>query len=376
MKKKLSMTLILCLCAGMIMLFAGCGEEPGTEVESEKSSAYSAYDLKEYVKLPDYHAYDIEAPVPEKVTEEEMEVGIEKDLYDYGIVYQTSKGIARKGDTVTISYEGQLADGTKTEGMSSEEYSLTLGEGNMIEGFEEGLYGAKVGETTTVKAKFPDPYAQDRSLSGKDVVFKVKILNKKYVKLPELTDELIQEAHQGYYEGVEDYLAGVKKYYEDLHAQEAKEAVMDEIFSRIVEETEVLQYPEAEVNVKTSYYIMQNTEYASENQYTWEEYLKDGLQMTEEEFEASATAYAEDAVKHEMVVYAIAEQEGLEITEEEYEAGKASFLADTAMMTEEQFEEQMEMTIDEYAEKYNLECELLYKEAKEVLYQELVKSEK
>lgn len=63
-------------------------------------------------------------------------------------------------------------------------------------------------------------------------------------------------------------MAGVRKYYEDLRAQEAKDADMDEIFARIVEETEVLQYPEEEVNTKASYYIMQNMEHASGNQYT------------------------------------------------------------------------------------------------------------
>jgi len=367
MKKNLSVLLILCLSVAMAVLSAGCGEK-----ETKEAGAYDAYNLAEYIVLPDYESYEIEEPVPAEVTEEEMEVGMEKDLADYGIVYQTSDGTARKGDTVTISYEGRLPDGTTREGMASEEYTLTLGEGDMIEGFEEGLYGAKVGEVTTVKAKYPDPYPSDKTLSGKDVIFDVKVLNKRYVKLPELTDELILEAHQGYYQNVDEYLAGVRKYYEDLHAQEAKDAVIDEIFARIVEETEVLQYPKEKVDVAAAYFIMQHTEYASENQYTWDEYLKDNLQMTDKEFEAAATAYAEDSVKHEMVIYAIAEQEGLEITEEEYKAGMERFLTETAKMTAEQFEESMEMTIEEYAAENNLECQLLLEEAMEVIYDKVV----
>ena len=367
MKRKLSTLLVLCLCAAAAMMFAGCGEK-------EEAGPYSEYNLSDYIVLPDYNSYEFNMPVPEKVTETEMEKGIEKDLAYYGIKHQTSEGVARKGDTITISYSGKLEDGTSPEGMSAEEYSLTLGDGNMIDGFEEALYGAKLGEVVTINTTFPDPYANNPDLSGKKAIFEVKILTREYVELPELTNALIQEAHEGYYQTVDEYLADVELYYEELHAKEAEQSVKDDILAKIVEETQVLKYPEDKVDERASYYIMSNMEYASNNQYDWETYLADNLQMTEDEFEAAATAYGEESVKYEMIVYAMAEKENLKITEEEYQAGMNDFLANTAKMTEEQFEANMEMTIEEYAEEYNLECELLLQEALDVLYYRVVKS--
>lgn len=375
MKKKLSIALVLCLGVSMVLLFSGCGAETKTETET-KEGAYSAYNLEEYIELPDYDAYAFDAPVPAEVTKEEMEAGIRKDLYDYGVVYQESTGKVLMGDTITISYTGKLTDGTERDDIAAEEYSMKMGEGNAIEGFEEGLLGAEVGEVTTVKAKYPDPYTTDTTLSGKEVVFEVKVHNRKNVVLPDLTDELIEEAHQGYYASLDDYLADVEKYYVELHEKEAKVALKEEIFAKIVNETKVLKYPEDEVSKKGASYIMNHMEYASENQYSWESYLSDYLKMTEKEFEKTATAYAEEMVKYEMVVYAMAEKEGLEITDEEYQAGMDTYLAEVAMMTAEQFENYMEMTIEEYAEENNLECQLLMEEAMDFVYKKTVKSGK
>ena len=367
MKKYLSIMLTVTLCMTMAISFAGCGKE--------EEGAYSAYDLSEYIVLADYDSYELEAAVPEEVTELEMEKGIQKDLSDYGIVYERSRDVvAAKGDVIKISYEGTLADGTTKEGMSGEEYSFTLGEGKMIPGFEEGLYGVKAGETVTIDVTFPTPYTQDTELSGKDATFKVTVLTVREVQLPELTDELIREAHDGYYKTVEEYKADVKRYYEELHEQEALDAAKDALFAKIIEETEVIKYPEEKIDAESSYYIMKNMEYASNNQYDWETYRNENLQMTEEEFEEAAIAYAEEVVKREMIVYAMAEKEGLDVTEKEYQDGMDNFLTNTAQMTAEEFEEYMGMTIEEYAEEYKLEREMLMEEAVDIIYNRAVKS--
>ncbi|MDR2413073.1 MAG: FKBP-type peptidyl-prolyl cis-trans isomerase [Rickettsiales bacterium] len=81
---------------------------------------------------------------------------------------------AKNGDTVVIDFEGFL-DGQQFEGGTANGMSLKLGSGHFVAGFEEQLIGAKKGEEREVKITFPDPYVP--GLAGKDVIFKVKIVD-------------------------------------------------------------------------------------------------------------------------------------------------------------------------------------------------------
>ena len=247
MKKLLSIVLTLALCLGLGIAFSACEEEGETP--------YSQYNLSEYVVIPDYDSYEIQAAVPEEVTEKEIQKGIEADLAAYATTYKIKEGTVEKGDSITISYEGQLADGTTSEEISATEYSLVLGEGGLIDGIEEGLYGAEIGEEITIETTFPDPYYVNTALSGKDVVFTVIIDSKDKNVLPDLTDEFIQEAHDGYYNTVEEYMADVKAYYENQHEEEAVEAVKEDLYDRLVQDTEVLQYPEEKVIEEEAIYV-------------------------------------------------------------------------------------------------------------------------
>ena len=313
MKKILSIILTLAMIFGLCASFTGCGEE-------KEPKLYDEYDLSEYIVLPDYESYEYEKPIPAEVTEEEMQNGIEKDLSYYGITYKTTgEGTVYEGDTVTIDYVGTLPNGTSPEDMKAEDYTVLLGEGALIEGFEESLYGAKVGETVIFKTTFPEPYYTNPDVAGMDVTFEITVTSKDKVELPELTDKLIQDAHDGYYQTVEDYKADVKRYYEELHEEKVVTALRDDIYERILAETEVLKYPEEEVSYEQLMYLDDKASQAADSGMSWEYYLSDYLGMTEEELMAEAEEYAKLAVKEEMVIYAIAEKEGLEITDEEYE---------------------------------------------------------
>ncbi|MBN1324822.1 MAG: FKBP-type peptidyl-prolyl cis-trans isomerase [Alphaproteobacteria bacterium] len=81
---------------------------------------------------------------------------------------------AKKGDTVIINFAGFL-NGQQFEGGTAESFSLKLGSGKFVAGFEDQLIGAKKGEERDVKITFPQQYVP--GLAGKDVVFKVKIVD-------------------------------------------------------------------------------------------------------------------------------------------------------------------------------------------------------
>jgi trigger factor len=81
---------------------------------------------------------------------------------------------AKSGDTVVIDFAGFLGD-VQFEGGTAENFKLKLGSGMFVPGFEDQLIGAKKGEERDVKITFPEQYVP--GLAGKDVVFKVKVLN-------------------------------------------------------------------------------------------------------------------------------------------------------------------------------------------------------
>jgi trigger factor len=96
--------------------------------------------------------------------------------------YATKDGQAQNDDVVIIDYEGSIGD-VPFEGGKGNDFSLTLGSGTFIPGFENGLIGVQAGETRDVKVTFPAEYHAPE-MAGKDAVFKVTI---KEVKAPDET---------------------------------------------------------------------------------------------------------------------------------------------------------------------------------------------
>ena len=101
---------------------------------------------------------------------------------------------AAEGDSLLIDFEG-LLDGKAFEGGKAEDFLLGLGSGQLIEGFEEQLVGAKPGEDREVKVTFPDDY-QAEHLAGEDAVFKVEVKEVREKILPELDDDFASDASE------------------------------------------------------------------------------------------------------------------------------------------------------------------------------------
>jgi len=81
---------------------------------------------------------------------------------------------AKEGDTVVINFAGYL-DGVQFPGGTADNFPLKLGSGQFVPGFEDQLVGARRGETRDVNIQFPDQYVPE--LAGKEVVFKVKVVD-------------------------------------------------------------------------------------------------------------------------------------------------------------------------------------------------------
>ena len=135
----------------------------------------------------------IEVPKREvKVEESEVDAEVNR-MAERNARIETVDRAAQMGDTVVIDFEG-FEGGKPFQGGKAEDYSLTLGSGSFIPGFEEALVGAVAGEERDVNVTFPENYAKE--LAGKPAVFKCKVHEVKESIKPELDDEFAKDVSE------------------------------------------------------------------------------------------------------------------------------------------------------------------------------------
>ncbi len=151
---------------------------------------YAKEDLSKYVDLGNYKGLAFEVTEPKAIDDKAIADYLDTEFADFITpVEQDENYAAKDGDTVNIDYVGKI-NGEEFEGGSAEGQDLELGSDSYIDGFEDGLIGAKKGEKKTLNLKFPADYGNDE-LNGKDVVFEVTVNSvsvNKYEYAKKITD--------------------------------------------------------------------------------------------------------------------------------------------------------------------------------------------
>ena len=322
LKKSLALITVFALVFSM----AACGSS---------AKAYN-YDLSKYITLGDYMGIEVVKKAPEAVTSEDVDAEIKSTLEANATTEKVDRA-AKDGDTVNITYEGTV-EGKKVDACCAENQDLILGSGQFIDGFESGLVGKKAGDKASLDLKFPDDY-QSEDVAGKDVTFKVTVNTVSEEVVPELTDKWVKESSNSGCEKIDDFKAYVKKNLEAEAATAAENEMMSGAWQTVVESTEVLDYPEKEVEEAKTYLQDYYQSYAEA--YGME--LKDFLQMAgmdEETFQTEMDTQAKDQVAQEMIIYAIARAEGLELTDDEYKEAAQGYVDSMGLESIEALEEQ------------------------------------
>lgn len=221
---------------------------------------------------------------------------------------------AQEKDYVIIDFEGSI-DGEKFEGGEAENYSLELGSGQFIPGFEDQLIGCKAGENKEVVVTFPEDYHQ-KSLAGKEATFKVSIKEVKRKNLPELDDEFAKDISE--FDTLEELKADVKKKLEEEKAREAEQYKQDTVVDQATENATV-DIPEVMVEQEVDQ-LLEHYEHQLKMQGL---NLAQYLQLTDQDEDTLREQYkevAEKRVKRGLVLEAIAKKENIEVSEEDVEA--------------------------------------------------------
>ena len=177
-----------------------------------------------------YKGFEIEKKSTE-VTDELVDEEIKKVLDRNSRLVEVEGRAAKEGDTAVIDFEG-FVDGVPFEGGKAEKYSLALGSGNFIPGFEEQVVGHEVGEEFSVNVNFPEDY-QAENLAGKEAEFKIKLHELKEKELPELDDDFVKDVSEK--ETVDEYKAELRTQIEARLKDEAQKDIDDQIATKLIE---------------------------------------------------------------------------------------------------------------------------------------------
>ena len=292
--------------------------------------------VKPEVKLGDYKGLEVEKTETE-VTDEDVQNELTSLQEQQAELVVKEEGTVENGDTVNIDFEG-FVDGEAFEGGKAENYSLEIGSGSFIPGFEEQLVGEKAGAEKEVNVNFPEEYHAEE-LAGKPAVFKVSIHDIKAKQLPELNDEFAKEA-EGDAETLEDLKKELRTKLEESKKQEAENKTRETVIEKASENAEI-DIPEAMVNTELDRMVREFGQRLQMQGMNLDLYY----QFSGTSEEALREQMKEDAgkrVRTNLVLEAIVEAENIEVSEEEIDA-ELSKMAEMYQMEVEQIKQMLAM---------------------------------
>ena len=290
--------------------------QPQIEIKSmEKGQPWTltaTVDVMPEVKLGDYKGME----VPEQdttVSDADVDSEIEKKRQQQAELVLKEDKPAEKGDTVVIDYEGSV-DGKKFDGGSADNYSLELGSGSFIPGFEDQLIGHNSGDDVDVKVTFPEDY-HAKNLAGKDAIFKVKIHEIKEKQLPELDDDFAKDVDEDV-DTLDELKDKTKKQLQEDKDNQAKAAIEDAAIERAVANAEIQDIPQAMLDDDTNRQMQQYLAGMQQQGISPQMYF----QITgtkEDDLKKQFANDAEQRVKTNLVLEAIVDDAKLEASDDE-----------------------------------------------------------
>lgn len=183
--------------------------------------------IKPEVEIEDYKGIPVTKKISE-VTDADVDAEIEKIRNRNSRMITVEDREAQNGDTVVLDFDGSV-DGKAFSGGKAENYSLELGSGQFIPGFEDQIVGHKTGDEFDVVTKFPDDYGV-KELEGKEAVFKIKLHEIKIKELPQVDDDFVKDVSE--FDTLEAYRADIR----EKLAKERDEKAKDDLDNKLIDE--------------------------------------------------------------------------------------------------------------------------------------------
>ncbi|WP_239615178.1 trigger factor [Cohnella mopanensis] len=289
-------------------------DRPDVDVEQfgkGKSFKFKAkVTVKPEVKLGDYKGLVVPVENTE-VTEEEIAAELERLQNRHAELVVVDEGPAQDGDHTSIDFEGFL-DGVPFDGGKGDNYSLELGSGSFIPGFEEQVVGLNIAEEKDINVTFPENY-QEPTLAGKAVVFKVKLNEIKRKNLPVLDDEFAKDVSE--FDTLEEYKKDLISKLQDRKVKDAEIAREAAIVEKAAEVSE-LDVPQVMVDTEIGLMLKEFENRLGQQGMNIDLYYQFSGQ-DEAALKAQMQGDAEKRTRNNLVLEEIAKAEKLEITDED-----------------------------------------------------------
>lgn len=309
---------------------------PGVEItklsDSELQVVFTVT-LAPQVTLGEYKGLSIPKEAP-SVKESEVEDSIKKLLEGNAELVLVDRE-TKLGDTVTLDFDGYLADEngklTPFDGGKADNYSLELGSGQFVPGFEDALVGVKKDEPKDIKVTFPEHYVKE--LAGKEATFKILIHEIKEKVIPELTDEAVKELNIKEVETVDALRAHQKEELLKRKLAESERAHYQALLDKIVE-TSTFAIDHSIIHEEAHAMEENLKKQVSQNGLTFEQYLEiTGTSI--EALHAQFESQGEKNIKTTLCLGKIAAEEKLEVSDADLDAEAEKLSKQYSMPLEE-----------------------------------------
>ena len=302
------------------------------------------------VELGQYKEIEVEKESID-VKDEDIDEYVKRILNQHAELEVVDEKVAQKGHTAVFDFEG-FVDGVAFDGGKAENYSLELGSGQFIPGFEDQMIGMPLEEEKTIDVTFPEDY-HEKSLAGKLAQFKVKIHELKKRAVPELTDEFVKEELEiKDIETKEQYLNYVREVLSKEKEEASNNKFTDDLITKVLDNAKV-ELPESLIEDEIQYQ-------AKRYGITTELLLQySGLESLES-YKKTIRPTAETTVKERVVFLEIAKVEKIKPSMKEYKDELKKLAA------------QFKQTEEEVAKHYTKESLTPYLQIQKVI--DLIKS--
>ena len=261
------------------------------------------------VELGEYKGLTVERG-KEKVKKADVENEL-KQIAERQARFVESKNPAALGDFTTIDFAGSV-DGEIFEGGTAQGYRLELGSHSFIDNFEEQIVGMSVGDEKDIIVTFPQNY-HEKSLAGKEAIFKVVVQKIETKEIPQITDEFAANVSE--FENLEDYKKDIEKRLNQKLEQEKERKVENDLLEKIVESSKV-DIPEILVERQLDIFIKDLETRLSFQGIKLEEYLN-YLGTNIADLRKERKGQAIQTVKTRLVLEELVKKENLIVSEEE-----------------------------------------------------------
>lgn len=281
-----------------------------TQIESGKPFIFTAeVAVKPEVTLGEYKGVEVEKSDVE-VTDEDINKEVDKERENNSRTIDVDDRAVESGDIIKLDFDGSV-DGVPFAGGKAENYTLTIGSGSFIPGFEDQLIGNKIGEDKDVTVTFPEDY-HEKSLAGKEAVFKCKVNAITVKELPDADDEFASEVSE--FETLAEYKEDIKKKLTEKKEKEARAKKEAQAVEKAVENA-TMEIPDAMIDTQVQSMMEDFARRMQSQGLSLEQYFQ-FTGMDAKKMHDQMKPEALKRIQNSLVLEAVAKAENIEISDE------------------------------------------------------------